>query len=44
MITIGVDNGNFNTKSSDGVLYPSGFTASTQPQIGDSDYVEVEGV
>lgn len=44
MITIGIDNGNFNTKSSDGVLYPSGFTASAQPPIGDADYVELDGI
>lgn len=44
MIVIGIDDGNFNTKSSDGMLYLSGFTASAQPPIGDADYVELEGI
>ena len=44
MITIGIDNGNFNTKSSDGTLYHSGFSASAQPPIGDADYIELDGV
>lgn len=44
MITIGIDNGNFNTKSSDRVLYHSGFSVSAQPPIGDADYIELDGV
>jgi plasmid segregation protein ParM len=39
MINIGIDNGNYNTKSSDGFLYPSGFIASSQPPVGEADYL-----
>ncbi|NLU23881.1 MAG: hypothetical protein GXW99_03995, partial [Clostridiales bacterium] len=33
MIKLGIDNGNYNTKSSDGMLYASGYTASDREFI-----------
>ncbi len=32
MIKLGVDNGNYNTKSSEGMLYASGYAARTRPK------------
>ncbi len=34
MIQLGIDHGNYATKSSDGMAYSSGYTVSTQPPIG----------
>lgn len=43
MILLGVDNGNYNTKSSEGALYPSGYLVSAVPPVGDDQYITYGG-
>ncbi len=43
MLSIGVDHGNYNTKSSEGLCYPSGFTSSAVRPISDADLLEYNG-
>ncbi len=43
MLSIGVDHGNYNTKSSDGLIYPSGYIASAVPPVADPDVLEFGG-
>ncbi len=43
MIKIGVDNGNFNTKSSEGMLYSSGFSVSDSPTLSMENQLEHGG-
>lgn len=44
MLKIGIDNGNYNTKSSERMLYASGFTASDKEFITSEMQVRYEGV
>ncbi len=43
MIKIGIDNGNFNTKSSEGMLYASGFSVSNSPVLCLENQLEYGG-
>ncbi|MFT8889528.1 MAG: ParM/StbA family protein [Ethanoligenens sp.] len=43
MLKLGVDNGNYNTKSSEGMLYASGYTASSEEFITDEMQLFYEG-
>ncbi len=43
MLIIGVDNGNYNTKSSEGMIYTSGFTASDTPTLSIENQLEFNG-
>ncbi len=43
MLIIGVDNGNYNTKSSEGMIYTSGFTASDAPTLSIDNQLEYRG-
>lgn len=40
VLSIGIDHGNYNTKSSHGLLYPSGYTASAVRPVADMDLLE----
>ncbi len=43
MLSIGIDHGNYNTKSSNGLIYPSGYTVSTVRPVSDTDLLEYAG-
>nr|WP_242836604.1 hypothetical protein [Clostridium sp. BNL1100] len=44
MIKLGVDNGNYNTKSSEGMLYASGYAASDKEFITPEMQLFFEGI
>ena len=43
MISIGIDNGNYNTKSSEGTIFPSGYLVSSVPPIGADNCLFYDG-